>query len=657
MSPATSVRSDRPKVPAPYRHRLAVARSLPPRVVAAEAAWRGARAGTRAWGRARHRAGLALPPTRRAVGITPFLLADRTIPSGHAVSPGQRHACMEEAGAALGGRFRVLSFGVVDFGLPVRWHADPLAGVEWPMVHHRRIAPMPGRADIKVPWEASRLHWLVALARAARYTGDDAFLEGARELLAGWVAANPPGMGVNWANAMEAGVRVVNLAWAAEMAGDRHPGLVELASALLRHHGWHILENLEYSPRLTSNHYLADVVGLVHAGAALRHTRAGRGWLRFGAAALQREVLKQLRPDGMSFEASTGYHRFSTELVLFGLFALRQVGWTVRPEVSERFERALEALATVTAPDGRVPAVGDEDGGLVVNLASDRDPRDPSPLLQAGGGLVGGRGDADPGELASWLPGPHSPGDRRRGPAALRQSGVYVLENDDLWCLVECGDVGQRGNGGHAHNDTLSFVLFARGREIVTDPGTCTYTGDPVARDEFRRTRSHATVEVDGEEINRFVDGRLFTLVDEDRPTCEVVDLGGDRQRVTACHHGYSRLADPVLHRRTWELSPGALTVSDHLECRAAHEAVVSFPLAEGATVLDTDRATTWLRVGDVDVAVTRTEGLALALRPERAAVSPGYGSCRPALVLRVRVAFGGPVRWAFRFSVGGVDR
>ena len=657
MTSTTSIQADRAKAPAPYRHRLAVARSLPPRVVAAEAAWRGARAGARAWGRARHTAAVrGWRPSRPAGGITPFLLGERSL-SVPAVSPGQRQACLDEASAALGGRFRLLSFGVVDFGLPVRWHADPVSGVEWPLVHHRRIKPLPGRADIKVPWEASRLHWLVALARAARYTGDGAFLDGARELLAGWAAANPPGTGVNWANAMEAGVRAVNLAWAAEMAGDRDPRLVELASALLRHHGWHILENLEYSPRLTSNHYLADVVGLVHAGAALRHTQAGRGWLHFGAGALQREVLKQFRPDGMGFEASTGYHRFSTELVLFGLFALRQVGWRVRGEVLERFEGALDALATVTAPDGHVPAVGDEDGGLVVNLASGRDPRDPSPLLQAGGGVVGGRGRAVPGEFASWLPGPHAPGTRRRGPAALRPSGVYVLENADLWCLVECGGVGQRGNGGHAHNDTLSFVLFAKGREIVTDPGTFTYTGDPAARDEFRRTRSHATVEIDEEEINRFVDGRLFALVDEDRPACEVVDLDGDRQRVTARHHGYARLPDPVLHRRTWELSPGALTVHDELECRADHEAVVSFPLAEGTAVVDADGATTRLRVGDVDVAVAQIGGPALELRPERGAVSPGYGSRRPAIVLRARVAFGGPSSWTFRFSIGGVDR
>jgi hypothetical protein len=661
MRPAASVPPVRELLSVSARHRYAVVRSLPPRLVVAEAAWRGARAGTRAWSRARHGA-RGRPATAtaisRAPGITPFLLRDRPLPSPWAVSPAQREACVEEAHAALSGRFPVLSFGLVSFGLPVRWHADPLAGAEWPPVHHRAIAPLPGRADIKVPWEASRLHWLVSSARAAHYTDDPAVLQGARDLLADWATANPPGTGVNWANAMEAGIRAVNLAWAAEIAGDRDPGLVELAAALLRQHGWHILENLEYSPRLTSNHYLADVVGLLHAGAALRHTRTGRAWLRFSATALQREVLKQFRPDGMNFESSSGYHRFSTELVLLGLFALRQVGWRVRPAVLERFERALDGLAAITAPNGRIPAIGDEDGGLVVNLASGREPRDPSPLLQAGGGLLGHGGTrAVSGELASWLTGAHPAGARRRGPSAFGPSGIYVLENRHLWCLLECGGVGQRGNGGHAHNDTLSFVLFARGREIVTDPGTYTYTGDPAARDDFRRTRSHATVEIDGEEINRFVDGRLFTLVDEDRPACDVVDLGPGRQRVTARHHGYSKLPDPVTHRRSWELSPGALTVRDTLECRSGHEAVVTFPLAEGVTVLPADHWATRLRSGDVELAVSQVEGPELELRPEPGAVSPGYGSRRPAVVLRSRLPFHGPVTWAFRFSLGGVGR
>jgi uncharacterized heparinase superfamily protein len=279
-------------------------------------------------------------------------------------------------------------------------------------------------------------------------------------------------------------------------------------------------------------------------------------------------------------------------------------------------------------------------------------------LLAAGDRLLGGPGStAAPTVVASSPPGWDAARARRRGPCAFPLSGIYVLEDADLWCLLDCGGVGQRGNGGHAHNDTLSFVLFARGREIVTDPGTYTYTGDPAARDDFRRTRAHSTVEIDGKEINRFVDGRLFTLVDEDRPACEAVELGGGRQRVTARHHGYSKLADPVVHRRTWELSGGALTVRDHLECRGEHQAVVTFPLAEGARVVGADPSRTRLRAADVEIAVVQIDGPALRLRPEPGAVSPGYGSCRPTVDLRARLGFHGPVTWAFRFSVGGVGR
>src|SRR5262249_4817471 len=61
-------------------------------------------------------------------------------------------------------------------------------------------------------------------------------------------------------------------------------------------------------------------------------------------------------------------------------------------------------------------------------------------------------------------------------------------------------DAGPHGflNGGHAHSDALSVDLTVRGRPLLIDPGTGTYTIDRAARDRYRSARMHNTVVIDG---------------------------------------------------------------------------------------------------------------------------------------------------------------
>ncbi|WP_055492158.1 alginate lyase family protein [Streptomyces sp. TP-A0356] len=634
--------------------RLAVsAAALPPGVLAAEAGWRIMRTGARRLEDGRERRAGARPPLPEP--WRPFLLGGVGTRSKVEPSPLELEECLREADAALDGRFTVLGYGPVAVAPRERgWHQDPVHGFTWPARHHRCLAPVPGRADIKVPWEVSRLQWLTALARAHAHTGDTRYRDGAVDLLRSWAEANPVGSGPNWTNAMEAGIRAANLVWSAEILDD--PELTALAGGMLRGHGWFILANLEYTPRLTSNHYLADLVGLVHAGGALRHSTAGRLWLRTGSRQLQREVLKQFHEDGSNFEASTGYHRLSTELALLGLLALRRLGIPVRPEVRERVLSAAGVLSALTKPDGLIPALGDDDSGLVVGLQSGRDPRDPSPVLAAATVMSDSgpsREVAEPApELAQWCGARAGGVDARTRATSFPGAGWYVLADGPYWCLTECGGVGQHGNGGHGHNDTLSFVLCVDGREIVTDPGTGVYTPDPDLRNLLRATRSHSTVEVDGEEQNHIDPELLFTLRNDDhaRVVHHHRDSGG-RQVVEAVHEGYRRLGDPVVHRRRFTLDRHGLTVSDDIDCGAGHTLVVSLPLAPGVCA-EPRGGHTLLFADDAVVRLEQTAGPQLSFRVEEMPWSPAYGRVVTTHVLRATLRVEGPVTWSVRFCL-----
>jgi hypothetical protein len=64
--------------------------------------------------------------------------------------------------------------------------------------------------------------------------------------------------------------------------------------------------------------------------------------------------------------------------------------------------------------------------------------------------------------------------------------------------FFDCGHHGA-DNCGHAHADALSFELAAKGRTVLVDPGTYTYTASKVLRDSFRSSAAHNTLVVDDE--------------------------------------------------------------------------------------------------------------------------------------------------------------
>jgi hypothetical protein len=65
---------------------------------------------------------------------------------------------------------------------------------------------------------------------------------------------------------------------------------------------------------------------------------------------------------------------------------------------------------------------------------------------------------------------------------AFADFGLFVHARESLWAAIRCGSVGQRGNGGHAHNDQLAIELCLAGVAFI-DSGTVT---DEVGFDQYR---------------------------------------------------------------------------------------------------------------------------------------------------------------------------
>ena len=93
-------------------------------------------------------------------------------------------------------------------------------------------------------------------------------------------------------------------------------------------------------------------------------------------------------------------------------------------------------------------------------------------------------------------------------------SGIYVFKTNNFHLSICVTPLGQNDNGGHSHNDKLSYELWMDGKGIVRDPGTYLYTSLPNRRNEFRSIKAHSLPVVGDTEQNSWTEGQimLFSL-------------------------------------------------------------------------------------------------------------------------------------------------
>lgn len=480
--------------------------------------------------------------------------------------PDSASRIVARATAIADGRSTDLGFAGVQYGNPVDWHRDPHAPRSAPRVHWHRVPYLAWQeiGDHKTIWEVNRHQYFVELGQAYALTGDERFARTFASHLDAWIDANPAKVGINWASSLEVSFRAISWLWALHFfrtSPALTPSLYSRALGYLYVHARHIERYLStyFSP---NTHLTGEALGLFMLGCALPRFRAAPRWRDAGWSILEDQSARQIRPDGVYFEQTTWYHRYTTDFYLHALALADTVGHPVPEALRQRCEAAAEHLMYVTRPDGTIPLVGDDDGGRLTRL-DDRPPADVRPTLATAAAMFG-RADfaAVAGALAhetAWLTGPLGIERFERlhpvAPAVTSRrfsDGGYVVMRDGWtehanWTLFDCGPHGAAANGyGHAHADALAVEICARGRPLLVDPGTFTYSGPE--RDAFRSTAAHNTVVVD--DVSSSVEGTAFRWSTAARCTLDAWVAHERFDYVSGAHDGYRRFDRPVDHRR-----------------------------------------------------------------------------------------------------------
>lgn len=480
-------------------------------------------------------------------------------------------------------------WALVDKGyVPIDWHIDFKSGYRWREdVWYRDIKYGHKKGvDVKVPWELSRMQhlpclaWSYALAAksAEGFNRPETYLREFRNELLDFIAANPPRFGVNWSCTMDVAIRIGN--WLAAYDLFKAYGGVfdaEFEKVFLRsvyEHGLHIISNLEWSQRLRGNHYLADLSGLFFVALYCPFLDESKKWLEFSVKELDKEAVSQVYEDGCDFEASTCYHRLALELLFYPALLGRKNGILFSKAYNNRLKKMFEALLYLLKPDGRMPQIGDNDNGRFLEFelpdTAVLDMRYFLPLAALYFDDPAFKvlyGDETPDAFAPycfpalWCFGEEGVTRWQKMPArrvealgstAFTDTGWYVMRDRKEYIIISCGPNGQDGNGGHGHNDKLSFEWQAGGQDVIVDPGTYVYTPDPAWRNWFRSTEFHNTVMIDGYEQNWFSenDHSLFLMNEDSRAEIVQWESNEEKDIFVGRHRGYTRLKQPVIHER-----------------------------------------------------------------------------------------------------------
>jgi len=476
---------------------------------------------------------------------------------------------ISEADRICDGIFNVMGSGDKKLE-PMDWHFDFKSGYRWnPRTYYKDIKyPVPDweGADIKIPWEISRFNYLTQLGQAYWLTGDEKYTRKFVYLISDWIGNNPVKQGLNWNSTIEAGIRVANWIVTWYFFKDSESITPEFMAKFINSlvvHGRFIKSNLEYTEGLTSNHYISNIVGLFYLGLFLPEFRETEEWLSFSKRELEKEMEKQVYSDGMNFEASTCYHRFVLELFFYPALLARIDGIDFSPDYLSRLKKMFDFVLYALKPNGRMPQIGDNDSGRLHKFeAGEKEVLDMKYLLSLGAIFFGEARykikefGLSPETL--WIFGPEGLGDWRKMPegtiASLKSksfsdAGIYIMREGSNYLIVSSGANGQNGNGGHSHNDKLSFEGFIDGEQVFIDPGTYVYTSYPKWRDKFRSTSFHNTLIIDEQEQNRFL--TLFSMVEEAKPKIIKWETNDNFDIFIGEHYGYTRLPDNLIHQRT----------------------------------------------------------------------------------------------------------
>jgi hypothetical protein len=240
---------------------------------------------------------------------------------------------------------------------------------------------------------------------------------------------------------------------------------------------------------------------------------------------LRQELKEQILKDGAHFELSPMYHQILLFRLLDCINVMGNNSWKhdeLETLLSEKASLMLGWLEQISFSNGDAPQVNDSTNGI-------------APAAKA---LF---------DYADRLNIKHTT-------KPLSDSGYRMLRTNGVELFIDAGNIGPDYIPGHAHSDTLNFIVYNNGRPLIVDTGISTYEANTKRLAE-RATAAHNTVMINGKDQTEvwssFRVGRR----------AKIIKVREQANEITASHNGYASLG--IIHERTFKIDQGKIAIND----------------------------------------------------------------------------------------------
>ena len=305
----------------------------------------------------------------------------------------------------------------------------------------------------------------------------------------------------------------------------------------------HLIE-LSQSERIAfhSNHGLFQIAGLMAIVKSLPWLTKSESSFSIALEYLQKMMTEHFTEDGLHKEHSPEYHLF----MINHLSALLDSGWLNDvEEVGDLTKKVEDAAHWMQTPMKQIIAMGDSKNNLPI---SER-----------------------------W----HSASKHIADGLKIFEKGGLVIHNTKKNGWSQLVYSCQFHSRQHKHADHHNFTYFANGKSLLVDTGTYTYQYDLPERIYCESTRSHNTVEIDGNNYSRFrkdTFGSGLSNVAEIGP-CVIISGEVNHRRLISSFIPNNKIVSEdaidvnVMHRRTLIHFPSRfLAIIDEIESPEEHE-------------------------------------------------------------------------------------
>ena len=572
----------------------------------------------------------------------------------------------------------------IDIFKEIDWHLDISTGKRFPSIFANDIDVFSGRlGSAKHVWEVSRMKFLLHLAITYETSKDLKYLVLFCHYIATWRESNPYMIGVNWFSNTEVNMRLICwfFCWQVLDIDDlrkRDSAIDEfICDAWLPL----VFEHAEYSylhPSLYSSancQLIVEYVGLFlttvewkipHCSSRQKYAHAG----------LEREILRQITPEGVNREESADYVQFVGDLLLIAAVVGKRAGVEFSKFYNDRLYAMARYINAFLDCQCNSPMYGDIDdeyvlrpdvGGhfnnfksLLVSFATyfeDSSFKRKGLVWDEKNSILFGDEGKEKFESLDCAP-------VQDGNSFFTQSGhfifrktVLVAADDDssapkhreVFLHFDAAPLGYLNVAAHGHADALSFVLHVDGHPILVDPGSFTDHTHEDMRRYLVGTLAHNTVCVNGKNQAEQVGPTMWL----NHYRVNVVSSDEAADEVTASHDGYT--SEDVTHTRQvkYDRNRDEFIITDTLQCVNLASLEIPFHMHPDASVT--------LRGSVADVSVPGARRVTIELDPKLSYTvrddgwySEHFGEKVPAKFLYAKIECIGEAKFVTKLRVCG---